>query len=142
MKSREIFATRLKEVRLQFEKSQKEFADMVQSTAATISAYENATKNPSLEIVMNIAEKCNISIDWLSGLSDQKELKPEINNYKDFAIKILELLELDVFPYLIYMKKEKKIINLYRVWYCQKVMNYLILWILMLIYAICLITAE
>lgn len=115
---------------------------MVQSTAATISAYENATKNPSLEIVMNIAEKCNISIDWLSGLSDQKELKPEINNYKDFAIKILELLELDVFPYLIYMKKEKKIINLYRVWYCQKVMNYLILWILMLIYAICLITAE
>ena len=107
MKSREIFATRLKEVRLQTEKSQKEFADMVQSTAATISAYENATKNPSLEIVMNIAEKCNISIDWLSGLSDQKELKPEINNYKDFAIKILELLELDVFPYLIYMKKEQ-----------------------------------
>ena len=108
MKSREIFATRLKEVRLQTEKSQKEFADMVQSTAATISAYENATKNPSLEIVMNIAEKCNISIDWLSGLSDQKELKTEINDYKDFAIKILELLELDVFPYLIYMKKEKK----------------------------------
>lgn len=48
------------------------------------------------------------SIDWLSGLSDQKELKPEINNYKDFAVRILELLELDVFPYLIYIKKEKK----------------------------------
>jgi len=98
MKRREIFATRLKEVRLQTEKSQKEFADMVQSTAATISAYENATKNPSLEIVMNIAEKCNISIDWLSGLSDQKELKPEIKNYKDIALRILELINLDMTP--------------------------------------------
>lgn len=108
MNGNEIFAMRLKEIRLQTKKNQKEFADMVQSTAATISAYENATKNPSLEIVKGIAEKCNVSIDWLCGLSDQKELKPEINNYKDFAIKILELLELDVFPYLIYMKKEKK----------------------------------
>ena len=80
---------------------------MVQSTAATISAYENATKNPSLEIVMNIAEKCNISIDWLSGLSDQKELKPEIKNYKDIAIRTLELLDLGMFPYMFEWKKTK-----------------------------------
>lgn len=97
MKSRQVFAARLKEIRLQEGKSQKEFADMVQSTAATISAYENATKNPSLEIVMNIAEKCNVSIDWLSGLSDQKELKPTIRNYKDIALKILELCSIDMF---------------------------------------------
>lgn len=74
MNGRETFATRLKEVRWQTGKNQKEFADMVQSTAATISAYENATKNPSLEIVTNIAKKCNVSIDWLCGLSDTMEL--------------------------------------------------------------------
>ena len=98
MRSKETFAIRLKEVRLQTKKNQKEFADMVQSTAATISAYENSTKNPSLEIVMNIAEKCNISIDWLCGLSEQKELKPEIKNYKDVALRILELINLDMTP--------------------------------------------
>lgn len=106
MGNREIFATRLKEIRTQTGKSQKEFATMVQSTAATISAYENATKNPSLDIVMNIAEKCNVSIDWLCGLSNQKELKPEINNFKDFAIRILELLEIDTF-YSIYFEEIK-----------------------------------
>ena len=44
---KEIFSTRLKELRMQTQKTQKEFADMVESTAATITAYENATKNPS-----------------------------------------------------------------------------------------------
>ncbi len=94
---KEMFSTRLKELRMQTRKTQKEFADMVESTAATISAYENATKNPSLEIVMNIAEKCNISINWLCGLSDEKNLKPEITSYKDIALRILELLSLDLF---------------------------------------------
>lgn len=94
---KEIFSTRLKELRMQTQKTQKEFADMVESTAATISAYENATKNPSLEIVMNIAEKCNISINWLCGLSNEKNLKPEITSYKDIALRILELLDLDLF---------------------------------------------
>lgn len=98
MKSIETFATRLKIVRLKTEKNQKDFANMVQSTAATISAYENATKNPSLEIVMNIAEKCNISIDWLCGLSEDMEVKPEIKNYKDIAVRILELCGIDISP--------------------------------------------
>lgn len=96
MSNRETFSIRLKEVRLQSGKNQKDFADMVQSTAATISAYENATKNPSLEIVMKIAEKCNVSIDWLCGLSEQKELKTKINSYKDIALKILELLSINI----------------------------------------------
>lgn len=98
MKSRQVFAARLKEIRLQEGKSQKEFADIVQSTAATISAYENAAKNPSLEVVINIAEKCNVSIDWLSGLSNQKELNPTVQNYKDIALRILELCSIDMFP--------------------------------------------
>ncbi|MCM1257982.1 MAG: helix-turn-helix domain-containing protein [Roseburia sp.] len=44
MRNWEIFAKKLKEIRLQTGKTQKEFANMVESTAATISAYENATK--------------------------------------------------------------------------------------------------
>ena len=39
MGNREIFASRLREIRQQTGKTQKEFADMVMSTAATISAY-------------------------------------------------------------------------------------------------------
>lgn len=95
MGNRETFAARLKEIRLQTGKNQKDFAKTVQSTAATISAYENVTKNPSLEIVMNIAKKYNISIDWLCGLSSEKELKPQTNNLKDIASKILDILNIE-----------------------------------------------
>lgn len=107
MGNKEVFASRLREARIQTGKTQKEFADMVESTAATISAYENAAKNPSLEIVMNIAKKCNISIDWLCGLSEKKGLKPEYNNYKDIALRILELLNINMFPYEFELKKYK-----------------------------------
>lgn len=99
MRRKDIFAIRLKEIRLEMGKTQKEFANVVESTSATISAYENATKNPSLEIVINIAEKCNISIDWLCGLSEEKGLKPEINNYRDIAVRVLELLNADIHCY-------------------------------------------
>jgi len=37
--------------------------------------------------------------DWLCGLSEEKGLKPEIKTYRDVAIKILELLKIDSFPY-------------------------------------------
>ena len=72
MEKREIFADRLRKLREKTKKTQKQFADLVESTPATISAYENATKNPSLEVVMNIADKCHVSLDWLCGLTDQE----------------------------------------------------------------------
>lgn len=72
MEKREIFADRLRKLREKTKKTQKQFADFVESTPATISAYENATKNPSLEVVMNIADKCHVSLDWLCGITDKE----------------------------------------------------------------------
>ncbi len=91
-------AVRIKELRESFRMTQKEFSAFVGCTAATLSAYENGSKSPSLEIIKGIAEKCNVSIDWLCGLTDKKELKPQIKNYKDVALRILELINLDMTP--------------------------------------------
>lgn len=77
MENKEIFATRLKKIRERLGITQFSFAAMVNSTAATISAYENATKNPSLENVINIAKKCEVSIDWLCGLSENEHIDNE-----------------------------------------------------------------
>ncbi len=92
MSNLDIFSTRLKSVRNELGLSQKEFAEKVGCTAATLSAYENGTKNPSLEIVKNIAEHCDISIDWLCGLSDSKSATRKILTISD-AIKIFFELE-------------------------------------------------
>lgn len=89
-----IFATRLKQLREDMGLTQKEFAEKVGFTQATLSAYENNPKNPSLSIMINIAIKCNVSLDWLCGLSDRKTNNDNISTYAD-AIRLL--LQLEVF---------------------------------------------
>lgn len=65
-------AIRIKKIRTSLNMTQREFSAFVGCTAATLSAYENGSKSPSLEIIKGIAEKCHISIDWLCGLSDKQ----------------------------------------------------------------------
>lgn len=90
-------AIRIKELRTLLNKTQKEFASHVGCTAATLSAYENGSKSPSLEIVKNIAEKCNVSIDWLCGLSDTMRYDDEIKTYADMFRFIVKLCDTETF---------------------------------------------
>ena len=83
-----VLAVRIKELRKIMKMTQKEFSAFVGCTAATLSAYENGSKSPSLEIIKGIAEKCHISIDWLCGLSDKMKNSNEPETYAD----IIDLL--------------------------------------------------
>ncbi len=87
-----ILAKRIKELRSSLSMTQKEFSSFVGCTAATLSAYENGSKSPSLEIIKGIAEKCNVSIDWLCGLIDKKNYNDSIKTYGDI-IRLLFKLE-------------------------------------------------
>ncbi len=92
MSDREIFASRLKILRTKLKKTQKEFAIFVESTPATISAYENATKNASLDVITNIAKKCDVSIDWLCGLSDKEKISSDdIKTYSDIIKRLTDI---------------------------------------------------
>ena len=93
MDNKEIFAERLRQLREKKKKTQKEFAEEVNSTPATISAYENATKNPSLDIVLNIAKKYHISIDWLCGLEDIQKNSSDVT-YADVLCIFNNLLNI------------------------------------------------
>ena len=84
-----VFSKRLKELRSKEHMTQRKFAELVGCTAATLSAYENGTKSPSLEIVKNIAEKCGVSIDWLCGLDSKSSMK----TYSDFLNELVKLEE-------------------------------------------------
>lgn len=96
MSNFEIFSIRLKELRTSMNLTQKQFAEIVGTTSVTISAYENNAKKPSLDIVKDIAEKCNVSLDWLCGLSDKKKSDNELETYSDiveFLFRIKEKCE-------------------------------------------------
>ncbi len=79
--------------------TQKEFAEFVGVPQPSLSAYENNKNSPTTEVMITIAKKCNISLDWLCGLTVDEDNKLEINEVKDLATimyKLMEVNEIDI----------------------------------------------
>ena len=64
-----IFAERFSKLR--GEKTQDEFASFLGISRPTVGFYENGARLPDALILRQISEKCNVSADWLLGLSDE-----------------------------------------------------------------------
>lgn len=96
MEKFDILAQRLKTLRNEMNMTQVQFAKKMGFTQATLSAYENSQKKPSLDIIIDIAKKCEVTLDWLCGLTENKRETLEFTNYKDAALIILKLIEIDV----------------------------------------------
>lgn len=79
----QVFADRLKELRNKLGLTQAQFVEELGITASALSAYEKNTKNPSIIVAKKIAEKYNVSLDWLCGLSDEKSKETKIMTYSD-----------------------------------------------------------
>ena len=62
-----VFSQRIKELRTNGKMTQRQFAAKVSISAATLSAYENNEKSPSLATAERIAKEYNVSLDWLCG---------------------------------------------------------------------------
>jgi len=91
LEAREI-GNRIKEVREGLGMTQKQFADMIGFTSATVSAYENNKKTPVLDFLITVAEKCDVSLDWLCGIvHDEKPAEMKI--YSDLFQKLIDISE-------------------------------------------------
>ena len=88
------FSIRLKDARILAGMKQETLADMVGITVQTLSRYENivdqngndnqnddeksdivtppSKKYPTLEVALRLAKSLNVSLDWLSGLTDRR----------------------------------------------------------------------
>lgn len=78
-----IFAKNLKAVRDSKSMSQAEFAEHLGIVQSTYSAYESGKSLPNTEILFRICDTCNISADWLIGLSERSKLEVSVNSYAD-----------------------------------------------------------
>lgn len=85
-------AIKIKELRTNMDLTQKEFAELINVSTVSISSYETGVKTPSLDMIINIAQKCNVSIDWLCGLSDKMTLDHHITTYKDVFKSFVDVL--------------------------------------------------
>ena len=68
-----IFAERFRELRSVY--SQAEFASFLGISRPTVGFYENGERVPDALVLRQIAEKCNVTADYLIGLSDNKSIE-------------------------------------------------------------------
>lgn len=71
-----IFGERLKTLRnTVMNMTQKEFSALLGIPQPTLSAYESGRNKPSVDVLISLSEKCNVSIDWLCGKNNTGHIR-------------------------------------------------------------------
>ena len=68
-----LFATRLKSLRLIHKLTLQQLGEAIDSTKATIGNLENCNKQPSLLMVVALANYFDVSLDYLVGRTDNPD---------------------------------------------------------------------
>ena len=63
-----VFGRRLKELRKQANLTQQELGKLVGVTKVSICCYENGTRTPTLDTLIDLADSLNISLNYLLGI--------------------------------------------------------------------------
>lgn len=74
----------------------QEFADKLGMSRATVGFYAAGKRIPDALGIKTIAEKCNVSADWLLGLSEIKEICGDVNlvcNYTQLTADAIEAIK-------------------------------------------------
>lgn len=67
-----IFGERLKELRKESELTQKELADKLSISSSAVAMYERGNREPSFEIMEEIADLFNVDMNFLLGKSQER----------------------------------------------------------------------
>lgn len=71
--------------------SQKVFAEFLSIPQPTLSAYENGHTSPTLDVLVNLAGKCGVSLDWLCGASPAGYTISTTGDIADFFYQLMEI---------------------------------------------------
>ena len=80
---------RIKELRTSKNLTQEDIAKLVKVSKATISNYEKGKVSPPIELLIKLAERYDVSIDWLCGLSNEEI--PRLMSYGDAFFRLVEI---------------------------------------------------
>lgn len=78
-----IFTERFRE--LQEDRSNTEFAEFLEISRQTVGFYCNGDRVPDALTLIKIAEKCNVSSDWLLGLSSERSTNADMRKICEFT---------------------------------------------------------
>lgn len=76
---------RIKKLREEFNYTQQDLANKLNSSKSVIGLYESETRKPSLEVLVKLSEIFNCSIDYLLGKSDIRNSENNADDLLDLA---------------------------------------------------------
>ena len=77
IEDKSIFANRLRKERENLGLMQKEMAKKLDIPPNTYNGYETGKRSPNLEVAKHISDTLNISVDYLLGRTDERNLNKE-----------------------------------------------------------------
>lgn len=83
------FGTKLKKLRQNAGLTQKQLADRLWLSKATISYYEQSLRYPSPEVLVKIAEVFHVTTDYILGIEEKKQTI-DVTDLSDEDIEFLE----------------------------------------------------
>ena len=78
-------SARLKAIRKENKMTQREFADKFKISQSSYCGYENGSTVPTLFFLIQVAQEFNISMDYLTGLSESKKGLQADEDYQYFV---------------------------------------------------------
>ena len=89
------FNTRLKELRLEKGETQKDLANAIEVGRTTISEYESGKIVPKQEGLLKIANHFNVSVDYLTGVSNERATRKQNASDLDALLNTIHHILLD-----------------------------------------------
>lgn len=87
-----VFGKRLKEIRKKAHITQQQLGDMVGVTKVSICCYENGTRTPTLETLIDLADSLNVHLNYLLGVDALAIDEDNKNNTLNIAKDEIELI--------------------------------------------------
>ena len=88
-----VFGKRLKEIRKKAGITQQQLGDMVGVTKVSICCYENGTRTPTLETLIDLADSLNVHLNYLLGVDALAIDEDDKNNTLNIAKDEIELIK-------------------------------------------------
>ncbi|MGJ0845929.1 helix-turn-helix domain-containing protein [Tissierella praeacuta] len=89
----ETFSDRMRNLRKEKDVTLEELANILNTTKATLSRYENNLRVPNADFIQELAEFFNVSTDYLLGRTDIKNPEDKIKNLDKLAHKEINSVE-------------------------------------------------
>lgn len=103
------FSEKIKYLRTRLNLNQFEFAALIGIKQPSLSTYERGISSPTLDVAIAIAEKCNVSLDWLCGI----ESTPCFYTVADIILKLKAIGALYNITYTVESKMDETAEYLY-----------------------------